>query len=142
MRADERFANPVGVLQGGFLAAFADSSMGAASVTNAGDRKVFSVNAEMKIDPEGASEDPLPDGTIGELIVRTEGEDGWTRTGDLVSRDADGYFYAHGRMSETIDRLLGRERRGLGWAAAAAAFGLANAAGLLATSYRPDEGEQ
>lgn len=49
MRADERFANPVGVLQGGFLAAFADSSMGAASVTNAGDRKVFSVNAEMKI---------------------------------------------------------------------------------------------
>lgn len=55
-------------------------------------------------DPEGASEDPLPDGTIGELIVRTEGEDGWTRTGDLVSRDADGYFYAHGRMSETINR--------------------------------------
>lgn len=45
-----------------------------------------------------------------------------------------------GRYS--VDRLLGRERRGLGWAAAAAAFGLANAAGLLATSYRPDEGEQ
>jgi uncharacterized protein (TIGR00369 family) len=49
MVADERFGNPVGIVQGGFLAAFADSSMGAASVTFAGDRKVFSANAEMKI---------------------------------------------------------------------------------------------
>ncbi|MDQ1436853.1 MAG: hypothetical protein QOK43_482 [Acidimicrobiaceae bacterium] len=51
MKADERFGNPVGIIQGGFLAAFADSSMGAASVTYAAaqDRKVFSANAEMKI---------------------------------------------------------------------------------------------
>ena len=49
MVADERFGNPVGIVQGGFLAAFADSSMGAASVTFARDRKVFSANAEMKI---------------------------------------------------------------------------------------------
>jgi uncharacterized protein (TIGR00369 family) len=49
MRADERFGNPVGIVQGGFLAAFADSSMGAASLTFARDRKVFSANAEMKI---------------------------------------------------------------------------------------------
>ena len=49
MLADERFANPVGTVQGGFLAAFADSAMGAASVTWAKDRKVFSANAEMKI---------------------------------------------------------------------------------------------
>ena len=49
MTADERFGNPVGIVQGGFLAAFADSSMGAASVTFAKDRKVFSANAEMKI---------------------------------------------------------------------------------------------
>jgi uncharacterized protein (TIGR00369 family) len=47
--ADERFANPAGTIQGGFLAAFADSAMGAASVTWAKDRKVFSANAEMKI---------------------------------------------------------------------------------------------
>ncbi len=47
--ADERFANPVGTVQGGFLAAFADSAMGAASVTWAKDRKVFSANAELKI---------------------------------------------------------------------------------------------
>ena len=49
MRADERFANPVGILQGGFVAALADSAMGAASVTFARDRKVFSSNAELKI---------------------------------------------------------------------------------------------
>jgi uncharacterized protein (TIGR00369 family) len=49
MTADERFGNPVGIVQGGFLAAFADSSMGAASVTFAADRKVFSANAEMKV---------------------------------------------------------------------------------------------
>jgi uncharacterized protein (TIGR00369 family) len=49
MVADERMGNPVGIVQGGFLAAFADSSMGAASVTFAKDRKVFSANAEMKI---------------------------------------------------------------------------------------------
>lgn len=59
MYADERFSNPVGIMQGGFVAAFADSAMGAASVTFAqgpsgllsGEhrRKVFSANAEMKI---------------------------------------------------------------------------------------------
>ena len=49
MVADERFANPVGVVQGGFLAAFADSSMGAASLTFARERKVFSANAELKV---------------------------------------------------------------------------------------------
>ena len=49
MVADERFANPVGMVQGGFLSAFADSAMGAASVTWARDRKVFSANAELKV---------------------------------------------------------------------------------------------
>lgn len=49
MAADERFANPAGIMQGGFLGAFADSAMGAAAVTNAGTRKVFVANAEMKI---------------------------------------------------------------------------------------------
>ena len=49
MVADERFANPVGIVQGGFVAAFADSAMGAASLTFARERKVFSANAEMKI---------------------------------------------------------------------------------------------
>jgi uncharacterized protein (TIGR00369 family) len=49
MTADERFANPVGIVQGGFVAAFADSTMGAATVTWARARKVFSANAELKI---------------------------------------------------------------------------------------------
>lgn len=49
MTADERFSNPAGLMQGGFLAAFADSAMGASSVTFARQRKVFSANAEMKI---------------------------------------------------------------------------------------------
>jgi uncharacterized protein (TIGR00369 family) len=51
MLADERFANPVGIIQGGFVAAFADSAMGAASVTfaAASERKVFSANAEIKV---------------------------------------------------------------------------------------------
>jgi uncharacterized protein (TIGR00369 family) len=49
MAADERFANPAGILQGGFLAAFCDSAMGASSVTWARGRPVRSANAELKI---------------------------------------------------------------------------------------------
>jgi uncharacterized protein (TIGR00369 family) len=50
MRADERFANPAGIVQGGFVGAMADSAMGAATVTFAREagRKVFSSNVEMK----------------------------------------------------------------------------------------------
>jgi len=54
MRADERFANPAGIMQGGFLGAFADSAMGAAAVTSAEGRRVFCSNAEMKISFLGA----------------------------------------------------------------------------------------
>jgi uncharacterized protein (TIGR00369 family) len=49
MNADERFANPAGSIQGGFLAAFADSAMGSATITWSRDRKVYSANAEMKV---------------------------------------------------------------------------------------------
>ncbi len=49
MPSDERFANPVNALQGGFLAAFADSAMASATVTSARDRKIFTANVEMKI---------------------------------------------------------------------------------------------
>ena len=50
MRADERFANPAGLIQGGFLGAMADSAMGASTVTFAAGlgRRVFSANVEMK----------------------------------------------------------------------------------------------
>lgn len=49
MRADERFTNPAGTIQGGFLSACCDSAMGASSVTWAQGRKVFSANAEIKV---------------------------------------------------------------------------------------------
>ncbi len=49
MIADERFANPAGLVQGGFLGAFADSAMGACAVSSIGTRKVYVTNTEMKI---------------------------------------------------------------------------------------------
>src|SRR6202162_641851 len=58
MKADERFANPAGIMQGGFLGAFADSAMGAAAVTYVEGRRVFASNAEMKISFLG----PVPPG--------------------------------------------------------------------------------
>ena len=65
MTADERFANPAGIMQGGFLGAFADSAMGAAAVTFVQGRKVFAANAEMKISflapvPPGPSSSARP----------------------------------------------------------------------------------
>jgi uncharacterized protein (TIGR00369 family) len=61
MLADERFANPAGVTQGGFLAALADSAMGAAAVTHAGrdGRRVRVANAELKV----SFLRPVPSGT-------------------------------------------------------------------------------
>lgn len=47
--AAEQMANPVGVVQGGFLAAFADSAMATATVTNLQGRKAYTANTEMKI---------------------------------------------------------------------------------------------
>jgi uncharacterized protein (TIGR00369 family) len=50
MPADERMANPAGIIQGGFLGAMADSAMGSAVITKANDdgRRVVASNAEMK----------------------------------------------------------------------------------------------
>jgi uncharacterized protein (TIGR00369 family) len=49
MSVDERFLNPAGIIQGGFLAAMLDSAMGASAVTGAGERKVSVANTEMKV---------------------------------------------------------------------------------------------
>lgn len=49
MEAAERFSNPAGIMQGGFVAAFADSSMGASAVTYLEGRKAFVANAELKV---------------------------------------------------------------------------------------------
>jgi uncharacterized protein (TIGR00369 family) len=50
MRADERFANPAGIVQGGFIGAMADSAMGSAAITFArgAGRSVIAANVEMK----------------------------------------------------------------------------------------------
>jgi uncharacterized protein (TIGR00369 family) len=66
MKAHERFANPAGIMQGGFIGAFADSAMGAAAVTFVEGRRVFAANAEMKISFLGA----VPPGA--ELICAAE----------------------------------------------------------------------
>jgi uncharacterized protein (TIGR00369 family) len=49
MRAQEKFANPAGVIQGGFLAALADSAMSTAAVTFLEDRRAAVANLEMKV---------------------------------------------------------------------------------------------
>lgn len=49
MVADERFANPVGVMQGGFVAAFVDSAMAATSVTANRGRRVFTANTDLRV---------------------------------------------------------------------------------------------
>jgi uncharacterized protein (TIGR00369 family) len=104
MRADERFANPAGIMQGGFIGAFADSSMGAAAVTNVGDRRVFCSNAEFKVSFLAAVQ-PGSELTCRAEVVsggrrvafveasvtaRAPGEDG---EGRLVARATSTYIY-------------------------------------------------
>ncbi len=48
MRVDERFLNPAGLVQGGFLSAMMDSAMGASAVLSVKDRMVYVANTEMK----------------------------------------------------------------------------------------------
>lgn len=59
MVADERFANPAGLLQGGFLCAFIDTALGSAAVTFVEGRRVRCVNAELKVSYLA----PIPVGT-------------------------------------------------------------------------------
>jgi uncharacterized protein (TIGR00369 family) len=49
MRVDERFLNPAGILQGGFISAMLDSAMGASAVTGLGDRRAYVAHTEMKV---------------------------------------------------------------------------------------------
>jgi uncharacterized protein (TIGR00369 family) len=97
MTADERFANPAGMMQGGFLAAFADSTMGAAAVTYVQGRKVFAANAEMKISFLA----PVPPGAVLECTAEVVSggsrvafvEAGITAAGQLVARATSTYMF-------------------------------------------------
>ena len=48
MRIDERFLNPAGTVQGGFISAMMDSAMGASAVLSVAGQKVSVANTEMK----------------------------------------------------------------------------------------------
>lgn len=52
------------------------------------------------VEPEGDTE--VPHGDVGEFHVEQGGD--WHATGDLVRVDADGYLWAEGRLSDTINR--------------------------------------
>jgi uncharacterized protein (TIGR00369 family) len=93
MVADERFANPAGTIQGGFLSAFADSAMGSATVTWAKgrDAKVFSANAEMKVSF-------LKPAAVGSLL---------TCTATVVSGGSRALF-AEAVVVDDADRMIAR----------------------------------
>jgi uncharacterized protein (TIGR00369 family) len=99
MRADERFANPAGIIQGGFLGAFADSAMGAAAVTFVEGRRVYAANAEMKISFLSA----VPPGS--ELICVAEVVSGGRRVAfveaSILAQPAE-------EAGETEERLVAR----------------------------------
>lgn len=99
MTADERFANPAGIMQGGFVGAFCDSAMSTAAVTFVGGRKVVAANVEMKVSFLA----PVPIGTVltaeaqvvsgGRRVAFTEvsvtGEDG-----TLLARASSTYVFS------------------------------------------------
>jgi acyl-coenzyme A thioesterase PaaI-like protein len=64
--SDERFGNPAGIVQGGFLAAICDSAMGASALTFARGRKVYARNAEMKVSFLAT----VPTGRVLECVAR------------------------------------------------------------------------
>ena len=73
-------------------------------------------HVEMKVVDEDGNE--VPDGEVGEALFRSDATmqgygqpdltdeaftpDGWLRTGDLMMRDADGYYYVRSRKKDMI----------------------------------------
>jgi acyl-CoA synthetase (AMP-forming)/AMP-acid ligase II len=96
----------------GSITALGPADHAAGKLTSVG-RPLPGVEVRVADPTTGAS---LAIGDVGELWVKTEAnvavadhrgsglEDGWLRTGDMVSIDADGYLYPAGRLSDTINR--------------------------------------
>lgn len=89
---------------------------------------------------------PLPASAVIGLMLTAAGTDhrgkgffvfkgGWEYVAVVAVAADTVAIMGHGRFS--VDGLLGNRRRGLRWGLAAAALGAANAAALLATSYKP-----
>jgi len=89
MLADERFANPGGVMQGGFLGAMMDSAMGASAVTSLEGRKARVANAEMKVNF-------LKSAAVGSLLTCTAKVVGSGRT----------VIFVTGEIRDERDRLV------------------------------------
>jgi uncharacterized protein (TIGR00369 family) len=98
MHADERFANPAGIIQGGFLGAFCDSAMGAAAVTFVEGRSVYAANAEMKVSflaPVAVGETLTCEAVVVAGGGRTAFVEASVSTGDgtLVARASSTYLF-------------------------------------------------
>jgi putative oxidoreductase len=65
---------------------------------------------------------------------------GWEYAGIVGAAATALAALGNGRYS--VDALIGNNRKGLKWGLAAALFGMANAALLLKTSYRPETDEE
>ena len=79
MRADERFANPAGIVQGGFLGAMADSAMGSAAITFARARGPEGVLLQRR------DEDQLPGRRPGSGAVLECTGHRWSRAASRVA---------------------------------------------------------
>jgi uncharacterized protein (TIGR00369 family) len=98
MRAQEKFANPAGVVQGGFLAALADSAMSSAAVTFLEGRRAAVVNLEMKVSflaPVPIGDHLTATGSVvrgGRRVAFLEGEV-VDDSGSVVLRASSTYLY-------------------------------------------------
>jgi uncharacterized protein (TIGR00369 family) len=97
MAADERFANPAGIIQGGFLGAFCDSAMGASAVTFSRSRPehkgqtISCANLEMKT----SFFRPVPTGGVLTCVA-------------TVASGSDRVVFCEAEVRDDSDRLVAK----------------------------------